>query len=153
MARLADGGLAAIQRELKQLTDAGIIRRTKSGHQVYFQANPDCPIAAELKGIIIKTAGAADVLRVALSGLTERISLALIYGSFARGQQHAESDVDLLVVGEVEFAEVVAALSEAQTRLSREVNPTVHSPDEFAAKIGSQPSFLKNQSSVAKSFS
>jgi predicted nucleotidyltransferase len=140
--RMAGGGHGAIQRELKQLSDAGIIRRTLRGSQVYFQANAECPIFAELKAIIVKTAGVADVLRTALAPLGDRIRLALLYGSMARSQQNIRSDADVLVVGHVQFREIVAAMAEAQSQLGREVNPTVYGVDEFRAKIAARHHFL-----------
>jgi uncharacterized protein len=142
--RAAGGGHGAVQRELEQLSDAGIIRRCVRGSQVYFQANAECPIFAELRSVIVKTAGAADVLRSALAPLGDRIRLAFLYGSMARTQQKATSDVDVLVVGKVEFREIVAALAEAQSQLGREVNPTVFGVDEFRAKISARHHFLQN---------
>jgi predicted nucleotidyltransferase len=142
--RFCGGGVGAIQRELKQLTEAGILRRTVRGNQVYFQASADCPVFEEMKGILAKTAGAADILRAALAPMADRISVALIVGSVARSQQRAQSDIDLLVIGEAAFGEVVATLADAQIRLRREVNPTVYPPDEFSAKIRAGHHFLKS---------
>jgi len=142
--RFCGGGVGAIQRELKQLTKAGILHRTVRGNQVYFQASADCPIVEEMKGILAKTAGAAFILRAALAPMADRISVALIFGSVARSQQRAQSDVDLLVISEAAFGEVVATLTEAQTQLRREVNPTVYPPDEFSAKIRAGQHFLKS---------
>jgi predicted nucleotidyltransferase len=142
--RAAGGGHGAVQREIQQLSNAGIVRRTVRGSQVYFQANSACPIFEELKTIIVKTAGAADVLRTALAPLGDRIRIAFVYGSMARGQQKSLSDVDVLVVGDVEFREVVAAFAEAQSRLGREINPTVYTPDEFCVKISARQHFLRN---------
>ena len=136
--------MGAIQRELKQLTEAGLLRRTVRGNQVYFQASADCPVFEEIKELLAKTAGAADILRAALAPMADRISIALIYGSVARSQQRAQSDVDLLVIGEVPFGEVVATLAQAQIQLRREVNPTVYPPDEFSAKIHAGHHFLKS---------
>jgi len=111
LARLGGLGLGVVQREVKRLSEAGILRRTVRGHQVYYQANPDCPVFAELKGLMVKTAGAVDVLREALAPLAGRIKGAFIYGSVARLQQRNGSDVDLMVVGAVSFGEVVGALN------------------------------------------
>ena len=124
--RMSGGGVGAVQRELKQLVAAGIIRREVRGRQVYFQANPDCPIFDELKSLMAKTTGVADVLRAALGPVAERIRIALVYGSAARAEQTRGSDVDVLVVGNVSFPEIVAALAPAQQELRREVNPTVY---------------------------
>jgi predicted nucleotidyltransferase len=107
-------GLGPVQRELKQLTDAGIIRRWDSGHQVYYQANQASPVFKELKSLITKTVGIGDTLRSTLRPLADRITVAFLYGSIARGEENHRSDVDLLVVGDVSFSEVVKALRGAQ---------------------------------------
>ena len=142
--RASGGGVGGVQRELDQLTKAGILRRTVRGNQVFFRANADCPVFEEIKGLVTKTAGAADVLRAALAPLGNRIRVAFIYGSLARGRQRAQSDVDLLVVGETAFGEVVAALADAQARLRREVNPTVYPPEEFCRKLSAGHHFLRS---------
>ena len=144
IARWAGAGLGAAQRELHRLAIAGIVRRTRRGNQVYFQADAQCPIFAELRGIVLKTAGVGDVLRAALASLASRIRLAFVYGSIARGEPRQASDVDLCVVGEVTFAEVVEALAPAQDTLAREINPTVYSPDEFERKLAENHPFVSN---------
>jgi len=137
-------GLGPVQRELKRLSEAGIITRRAQGRQVYFQANAACPVFEELKSIIMKTAGVADTLRAALSPLAERIRAAFIYGSIAAGVEKRGSDVDLMVLGDVSFAEVVAALGPAQKTLRREINPTVYPVDEFTRKLSAGHHFLKS---------
>jgi len=141
--RTAGVGLGAVQRELKQLSDAGIIQRVARGHQVYYQANPLCPVFVELKNLVVKTVGAAAVLQAALAPLSERIDLAVIYGSVARSEENRDSDVDVLVVGKVTFAEVVSSFSEAQETIGREINPTVYPPSEFRSKLAAGHHFLK----------
>ena len=98
----------------------------------------------EIKGLVIKTAGVADVLRTALAPLGDRIRIAFVFGSVARGQQRAQSDVDLFIVGEVAFGEVVSSLADAQVRLQREINPTVYPPEEFSRKLSTGHHFLRN---------
>jgi predicted nucleotidyltransferase len=132
-------GLGPVQRELKQLTDVGIIRRSAQGHQVYFQANLDSPIFKELKSLITKTAGITETLQSALAPIANHINIALVYGSVARGEENHRSDVDLLVVGSVPFSEVVKALRDAQETLGREINPTVYPVDEFRSRITERP--------------
>jgi predicted nucleotidyltransferase len=141
--RASGGGAGGVQRELDRLAKAGILRRTVRGSQVYFQANADCPVYEELKALVAKTAGAADLLRAALAPIADRIRVAFVFGSMARAQQRAGSDVDLLVVGNVAFSEVVAALADAQAKLGREVNPTVYPPEEFIGKVCSGHHFLR----------
>jgi predicted nucleotidyltransferase len=140
--RAAGVGLGAVQRELKQLSDAGIIQRIVRGHQVYYQANSGCPVFAELKNLVIKTVGVGAVLQAALAPLSDRIHVAFIYGSFARSEEHRDSDVDVLVVGKVTFSEIVSLLSEAQKTIGREINPTVYPPAEFRSKVVSGHHFL-----------
>ena len=135
LVRSAGVGLGAAQREVKRLTDAGIIRRTVSGNQVFYQANPECPVFGELKGLMVKTTGVADVLRAALAPLAAQIRLAFIFGSVAKLAQRNGSDVDVMVVGELTFGEIVSALGAAQETLAREINPTVYSPAEFRSKL------------------
>lgn len=140
--RAVRGGLGAVQRELKELTQAGIIQRQVRGRQVYYQANSQCPIYAELRGIVLKTAGAADVLRSHLQSLVEHIRVAFAYGSVARGEEGRGSDIDLMVIGEASFGDVVTALGPAQDALGREINPTVYSTDEFRKKVAAKHHFV-----------
>jgi uncharacterized protein len=135
LVRSAGPGLGAVQREDARLAGAGIIQRTARGRQVYYQANPACPLFGELKSLVVKTTGVGDVLREALAPLAGRIRVAFIYGSVARTEQRSGSDVDLMVIGDVSFGDVVSALETAQKTLGREINPTVYSPAEFRPKI------------------
>lgn len=144
--RAAGGGSGAVQRELKGLVEAGLVRRESVGQLVYFSANQDAAIFPELRAIVEKTAGAVDVLRGALApflGLGRRIDLALIYGSVAAGRKTARSDIDLLIVGRVLLSEIIPALRAAESRLGREINPTLYPMDEFKAKIHAGAPFLK----------
>ncbi|MBI5548844.1 MAG: ArsR family transcriptional regulator [Deltaproteobacteria bacterium] len=152
IARFAGMGMGAVQRELQQLTQVGILRRTVSGRQVYYQADRDCPVFAELHGLVLKTAGVADVLRDALVTLGDRITVAVIYGSVARASERRGSDVDVMVVGEVSFADCVDALGPAQERLGREVNPTVYPPAEFLEKMRARNHFLARVLAAPKIF-
>jgi predicted nucleotidyltransferase len=137
------GGLGAVQRELGQLAEAGILRRFRRGQHVYYQADPSCPVFGELRGLITKTAGVGDVIRRAFEPISGRIAVAFVYGSVARGEHGAGSDIDVMVIGEVGFGEVVSALAEAQEQLAREINPTVYPVGEFRAKLASGHHFLK----------
>jgi len=140
--RRAGTGIGATQRELRQLTDAGLIQSVRRGHQVYYQANRKNPIFTEVKSILAKTSGIRDILHEALTSLRDRIRLAFVYGSIARGEEKASSDVDLMVVGEPSFSDVVSALAKIETKLGREVNPTVYGPQEFREKLAAKNHFL-----------
>ncbi|MCE5272645.1 nucleotidyltransferase domain-containing protein [bacterium] len=124
-------GQGAVQRELARLAACGILLRTRKGRQVFYQANRDCPFFGELKSLLVKTGGVADVLRRALAGFGHNIRIAFVFGSFATNSAQARSDIDLAVIGAVSFGEVVSALSEAQETLAREINPVVYSEEEF----------------------
>lgn len=142
--QLAALGRGTVQRELEFLARARIVRRTVRGRQVYFQANPESPIYAELRGLVVKTAGVADALRAALAPLAERIQAAFIYGSVAKGQERRASDVDVMVIGEVSFAETSEALGGTQKSIGREVNPSVYAPADFRAKLAAKHHFLRS---------
>lgn len=135
-------GQGALQRELATLTDAGLLERTTRGRHVFFSARSEHPIYEELRSILAKTSGAADIVREALVPVLERIAVAFIYGSVAQGTEQASSDLDLAVIGEASFGEIVDALSPAQSRLGRDVNPTVYPAEEFHRKILAGDHFL-----------
>ncbi len=140
--RLADVSPGAVNRELRKLEKAGIITREQQGRQIHYRANTDCPVFDELRSLLTKTTGLADVLRDALAQLEENIKAAFVYGSLASGEMDAQSDVDLMVVGNVPFGEVVLHLQGAQEQLAREINPTVYPPEEFREKLAAKHHFL-----------
>lgn len=142
IARSTGTSPSSLQRDLAALAHAGIIERTVRGHQVYFRANRACPVFDELRGLVTKTFGVADVLRDALRPLDGRIDAAFIYGSVARGEERTESDIDLFIIGEVSSGEVIEAFAKAGRRLGREINPTVFPLAEFAEKARSRNHFL-----------
>lgn len=152
LARVAEVAPGAIQRELARLTEAGIILRSVRGNQVYYQANATCPIYAELVGLITKTVGLTDVLRSSLAPLVQGIRVAFIYGSVARGELTKGSDVDLMIVGSINFSQVVAAIAPVQQKLAREVNPTVYPVAEFRRKIAEGHHFLQTVTREPKVF-
>ncbi len=152
IARTAGVALGGVQREVKNLSDAGIIVRMERGRHVYYQANEHCPIFSELKSLMVKTSGVVGVLRAALAPFADRIRIAFIFGSVARGDERRGSDVDVVVVGAITFAEAVSALGQTQNILNREVNPTVYPLAEFQQKLASGHHFLKSISKGPKSF-
>jgi predicted nucleotidyltransferase len=152
IARMTGAGMGALQRELKQLSEAGIIQRSEIGQQAFFMANADCPVFHELRNLIIKTFGVADVVQAALSPLADKIQLAFIFGSMVSGEFKQSSDLDVMVIGKIEFAEIVAALTPVQETLAREINPSVYPPEEFRSKLAGRHHFLKTVSSAPKIF-
>jgi predicted nucleotidyltransferase len=144
LVRLTGTAVGAAQRELELLTAARLVKRSVQGRQVYFQANREASIFPELRGLFAKTAGLMDILREGLAPLGDRLRVAFVFGSAARGELSAVSDIDLLVIGEAEFQEVVSAVTGVQERLGRDVNPTVYPPVEFRAKVRARHHFLTN---------
>src|SRR5208282_2811053 len=112
----------AVQRELETLSQFGLIGRSVSGRQVYYKANRNHPVFAELHSLIAKTVGIFQLLGSALAPLANRISLAFVYGSMARGDENAGSDVDLIIVGDVTLDETVAQLATVEGSIGREIN-------------------------------
>jgi predicted nucleotidyltransferase len=134
---------SSLQREIAQLAEAGILETRQEANRTYYRPNADCPLLPELTGLVAKTVGVADVLRRALSPVAKEIDWAIVYGSLARGEEVAESDVDLLVIGDVKLAELARPLKTAEKQLGRPVNPSVFPRREFAAKLRSRQHFLR----------
>jgi predicted nucleotidyltransferase len=140
---LAQSGTGAVQRELAGLSAAGLITISKQGNQKHYQANASAPVFAELRGLVLKTMGLADVLRHALLPLTAQIDMAFIYGSVARQQDTAHSDIDVMIVSPtLAYGEVFGALENATQTLGRKVNPTLYSPSEWAKRIAEDSAFV-----------
>lgn len=150
--RAIGSGHGALQRELKALTALGLIVRRPQGNQVLYQANTRSPIFAEIRSLIAKTVGVREQLHSALLPLGAGIQVAFVFGSVARQDQRANSDIDLLVLGEVPFSEVVSALGEAQRLLGREINPSVFPIPEFQRKIAAGNHFLRSLMNEKKLF-
>jgi len=142
IARITDTQPGTLRRELLQLTQAGVFTCEKMGNLVRYQADKACPIYAELRGILKKTAGVVDVLREALAPLSSDISAAFVYGSVASGAERRASDIDVMVVGRVTFEQVTAALHGTFDVLRREVNASVYSEAEFHQRSREKGQFL-----------
>ena len=150
--RSADMGRGTVRRELERLVAAGIIVVRREGNQHHYQANPDCPIYIELLGIVKKTFGIVDVIREALSHLPNQIDWAFVFGSVASGKATAASDIDLMIIGDVSFSDVVSATHDAQGVLGREINPKVYSKDEWDKMTKRQDAFIKEVMAKPKLF-
>lgn len=142
--RLSGSGSGAVQRELARLAQSGLVTVTRIGNQKHYQANPKSPIFAELCGIVRKTVGLVQPLHQALAPLEKSIAFAFVYGSVAKRQDTTASDIDLMVVSDtLTYADIFAALEETATLLSRPVNPTVYSREEFDKRIKQGNAFVK----------
>lgn len=150
---LAQSGSGAVQRELARLEASGLISARRIGNQKHYQANQNAAIYEELRGIVVKTFGVADVLRAALEPMWPLIEVAFIYGSLAKGTDHADSDIDLMVVGTLPSnAQLLEALSTTKSQLGRTVNPTLYTADEFAQRVRDGKSFIMRVLDLPKVF-
>ena len=134
---------SSLQRELHDLSEAGILKTYRQGRMVYYQANRDSPVFLDLRGLLLKTAGLVDVLAQALKPVAAKVATAFVYGSIAAGREESDSDIDLMVVGQVSPEDLALPLRRARESLGREINPTVYTPAEFERKHAANDPFLK----------
>lgn len=141
--RLADMGRGTVRRELDKLVSAGLLLMTREGNQHYYRANFDNPVYNELVDIVRKTFGIADVIREALLPMYDQIDLAFIYGSIAKKEDMASSDIDLLVVTDsLAFADLMTMLAAAEQSLARPVNPSIYTAEQIKDKLEQKNAFL-----------
>ncbi len=144
LARVIGAAPGTLKKELDALCEAGLLRAERVGNQVRFCANTAHPVFPELQALIRKTIGLVDALRLSLAPLAGRIDAAFVFGSMASGTESAGSDIDLMVVGDAGFAEIVDATYAAQATLGREINPKVMSASEWQAKKAERNAFLQD---------
>lgn len=143
LARRVGKEAKSVYNELKNLESSGIVISRRTGNQVYYTLNRGCPIYPELRMLLIKTSGIADVLRDALEPIRDKIRVAFIYGSVARGEERADSDVDVMVIGEATYGDLVGVLQKARSVLSRELNATVYPEAEYIERLEAGHHFIK----------
>ena len=144
LARVIGAAPGTLKKELDALCGVGLLRAERVGNQVRFCANTAHPVFPELQALIRKTIGLADALRLSLAPLAGRIDAAFVFGSMASGTESAGSDIDLMVVGDAGFAEIVDATYAAQATLGREINPKVMSASEWQTKKAERNAFLQD---------
>jgi len=140
---LARSGTGAVQRELARLEAAGLVTVTRVGKQKHYQANASSPVFEELRALVLKTSGLADLLRGALAPVAQSVRAAFVYGSIAKGEDTAASDVDLMVISDrLTYADLFAALEDASGQLGRKVSPTIYSSKELSKRIKQDNAFV-----------
>lgn len=150
--RLTGTRQGVVQRELKALTDAGILTAEKRGRQKFYQVNKNNPIFSDLRNIIFKTFGVISQVKDALKPLEKKIKVAFIYGSFARGKEDAGSDIDLFVIGGAPLDEIVSTLTKVENAIGREINPNLFSKTEFKKKYSQKNHFVRSIMKSEKEF-
>lgn len=144
IARWAQVGKGSLMRELDRLFRAGVLTLNRRGNQTHYQANPECPIYAELLGIVRKTFGISEQLRAVLFPLAGQIDWAFVYGSMAKGTEHAGSDIDLMLIGEnLSYSDVMEHLLPVEAQLGRTINPTLYTLADWQAKKAAGNNFVR----------
>jgi len=139
----AQAGSGAVQREIVRLVDCGLVLQEGTDRPKRYRANPDSPIYQELCGIARKLFGPPETVKKSLEPLRDRISLALVYGSVAKGKDHAASDIDVLIVSDdLLLEDIFSALDEAERALGRKINPTLYTVEEFHRHRDNRNPFL-----------
>jgi predicted nucleotidyltransferase len=141
---MSHSGSGSVQRELADLTQVGILNCTKIGNQKHYQANSGSPVFEELRGLVLKTVGLGDQLRLALASLAPQIFKAFVFGSIAKGQDSAMSDVDLLIVSDqLTYGDLFSALERTSQTLGRRINPVIYTRKDFKKRQLSDNAFIQ----------
>lgn len=151
ISKLSEQSIRGVQREIDKLKNIGLLEESIEGNRNYYKVNKNCPIYEDLKRIFLKTVGLGETLRKHLER-TKDIRIAFIYGSFARGEESASSDVDLMVIGSISAKKLSGLLSKPKKELGREVNYAVYSIQEYRRRIKQKDHFLKETIGKEKIF-
>lgn len=152
LALLLDEDSKNVGSELARLASMGILTIRQEGRQKYYGVDRSCPFLKELRGIVIKTSGLVHFLQKTLKPLAGRLRVVFVYGSFAKGEETAHSDVDLLILGEVEIKEISGLLGPIARKIQRELNPVVYTPAEFQKKVEEGHHFVNHLLNEKKIF-
>lgn len=152
IARLTATLPGTLKREMDKLLEVGLLTVKKVGNQNHYQANRECPIYEDLSNILRKTSGLSDVLINALLPLSDKLQSAFVFGSVASGNVNARSDIDLMLIGNVSYAEAVPLLHPLQEQLGREINPKIYADKEWNKLMKDNGAFVHDVLSKPKLF-
>jgi DNA-binding transcriptional ArsR family regulator len=133
---------ATIRQELKKLTRIGVVEARQDGNRIYYRASVRHPLYEELRNLVLKTTGLADVLREALDD--SGIRLAFVFGSVASSNEKAHSDIDLMVIGMIGLRQLGKLLSGVAEKIGREINPHVLRPEELKRRVTERDHFISS---------
>lgn len=142
LAGLTGERLLLIQRGVARLVQAGLVQQAARGNRVYYRVNQSHPAFQDLKAVMLKTVGVGDTLRAQLGKFGERVKIAFVYGSVARGEETASSDIDIMLIGNLSGREVSSVFAPMKKMLNREINPSIYSLAEFRKKANERHPFL-----------
>jgi len=144
LARLAGAGLRSVQAETRRLEGMGLVASVRSGNRRTYSIDWDHPAAEDLRRLFARSFAVPEVLGGVLAPLGDTVEVAFVYGSIAKGEEIATSDVDLLVVGSIDGVQLAAVLEDAERLIGRTVNASVYSTAEFEAKLEERNHFLRS---------
>ena len=139
-----------IRQELSKLVRLDLVKGRKDSNRVYYKANKANPLYPEIHKLVLKTLGLADILRAALKD--DRIQMAFIFGSIAEGKETADSDVDLLVIGDLGLRRISNLLAGTSEKIGREINPHVMNINEFRKRVEADDHFISGVMEARKLF-
>lgn len=150
---LANSGRGAVQRELENLVSAGLLHRHIVDGRKLYAVNRESPVFEELRGLILKTVGLLEPLTKSLQALASKVDVAFVYGSVAKEEDTANSDIDLMIIArDVAYPEIFEALQKAEKKLRRPINPNIMAPDEWKQKLSEKNSFITRIANQPKLF-
>ncbi|MCK5117728.1 MAG: nucleotidyltransferase domain-containing protein [Candidatus Aegiribacteria sp.] len=150
IARRTELSEASVRQELGKLTELNLVTARRDGNRIYYSANKGNPLYHEIHSIVLKTTGLVDVLKEAFSD--DRIETAFVFGSFAEGEETSDSDVDLLIIGDIGFREVSRLISGIHEMIERDINPVVLSRSEYIGRLRSEDHLVNNVLAGTKLF-
>jgi predicted nucleotidyltransferase len=151
--RSVHSGTGAVERELSRLQRSGLVSVERIGNQKHYRANRQSPIFEELHSLVLKTIALREPLRDSLASYADKIRIAFVYGSVAKGLDRAQSDIDLMAIGEdLDYSDLYAGLQKAETLLRRQVNPTFVSPEDWRRKLSQANPFITKINTEPKIF-
>ena len=141
---------STLRQELRKLVRLDLVQSRRDSNRVYYRAKTESPLYPEIRNLVLKTSGLSDVLKSALTD--KRIRVAFVFGSIARGDEKAGSDVDLMVIGQLGLRDLSRLLSGIEEKIGREVNPHVLREEEFQKRIRAKEHFVSSLMEAPKLF-
>jgi len=142
--------LGTVRQDIRKLERLGLVLERRDGNRLYYTANGEHPLAKDVRQMVLKTSGLADVLASVLNN--PEIRCAFVFGSLASGEARAQSDIDLMVIGSITLRKLAALLSGLSDKLGREINPHVIATDEFVQRIREREHFVNTVMNSEKIF-
>ena len=134
---------AGIKRELDNLVEMGLLSKENRGVQKYYFVNKNSPIFSEMKGLIFKTTGVQGAMKASLSRL-KGVHAAFIYGSYAKGTEKEDSNINLMVIGQANITELNDMVMGLEEKLKREIDYLVFDEQEYRKRKESRDPFIRD---------